>query len=398
MGLTSGHPTAGTDAILASARLVTKVLRDEAAAADETASFPVGSLDALRQSGLLGLFVPERFGGLGGDLRTFVALAGELSGACLSTGMSWAMHNQQVAALVHAATPELQSRLLPRIAAGAVYIASVTSERGKGGHLLSAVQPVQPCAAGLRIERNAPTVTGIRVADGFLITMKSSPEAPTSSVSLVYVDRAQAEITITGGWNPMGMRGTESFGADIVAEIPADQVVGGSGEFRRIALHPFVTVGHIGWAACWLGAARSVFHQFVGMLRAPKHRKAYPVGNDLFGARLAEIRLLLDTASAFLGRVVDEVEELDRTGGDPEDPAFQLHVNGLKVVVSDLSFKAMNQLMEIAGLRHGYLRDSALALERVFRDMRAASLNYSNDRLLVANGWLTLLDRDVTLL
>lgn len=385
-------------AALAAARLATKVLRDEAAAADESATFPVGSLDALRQSGLLGLLVPASFGGLQGDLRTFAAVAGELSGACLSTGMVWAMHTQQVVALVHAGSPGLQSRLLPRIAAGEVYLASVTSERGKGGHLLSAVQPVRPGEAGLRVERNAPTVTGIRHADGFLVTMRSAPDAPETSVSLVYIDRAQAEITVAGSWNPMGMRGTESLGADIVAEVPADQIVGGSGEFRSFALHPFVSAGHIGWAACWLGAARSVFAQFIGLLRSPKHRKAFPLGNDLFGARLAEIRLLLDTASAFLRRVVDEVEALDRTGGDPEDPAFQLHLNGLKVVVSDLAFKAVNQLMEIAGLRLGYLRDAQVPVERVFRDMRAASLNYSNERLLVANGWLTVLDRDVALL
>jgi acyl-CoA dehydrogenase len=134
------------------------------------------------------------------------------------------------------------------------------------------------------------------------------------------------------------------------------------------------------------------------MLRSPEHRKGFAFGEDLFGVRLARVRLLLDTVGAFLSRVVQEVTDLDQAGGDPEEPAFQLHVNGLKVAASELLFDAVSQLMEVAGLRHGYLRDAALPLERVFRDMRSASMNYANDRLLVANGWLATLDREVVLL
>jgi acyl-CoA dehydrogenase len=54
-------------------------------------------------------------------------------------------------------------------------------------------------------------------------------------------------------------------------------------------------------------------------------------------------------------------------------------------------------LLEVAGLFTGYKRDSAIPLERIFRDLRSASLNFANDRLLTMNGALTLLDRDVTL-
>ncbi|GAB3655036.1 acyl-CoA dehydrogenase family protein [Actinocorallia lasiicapitis] len=375
-----------------------KILLEEAAAVDAEALFPERGLATLRDSGLMGLLVPVEYGGLGADLRTFTQVVAVLSGACASTGMIWAMHQQQVTALVSAGTPTLRARLLPEIAAGRVYLASVTSERGKGGHLLSARQPVVPGPDGLLIERDAPVVTGVSAADGFLMTMRSGPREPESSVSLVYVGRDQAEVTVTGSWDPLGMRATDSRAALIRATVPADQVVGEPGGFRRIALHPFVTTGHLGWAACWLGAAQSLFRQFVAMLRSPRQRKAFAFGEDVFGIRLARIRLLLDTVSAYLARVVAEVERLDATGGDPEDAAFQLHVNGLKVVASEQLFAAVDQLMTLAGLRAGYLRDPAFPLERVFRDLRAAALNYANDRLLVANGWLTALDRDVALL
>jgi acyl-CoA dehydrogenase len=377
---------------------VAAVAAADAREVDETARFPTRSLAAMREHGLLGLLVPERFGGPGADLRAVAGVAAEISAACLSSGMVFAMHTQQVAALLSGAAPALAERLLPRIARGEVYIASVTSERGKGGHLLSSNQPLVRTAGGYRLDRDAPIVTGVRAADGFLVTMRSDAEAPDSSVTLVWVDRADAEVTVTGRWDPMGMRGTESLAARIVADVPDDHVVGEPGRFRALAVHPMVTVGHIGWAACWLGAARGAFAQVVAMLRTPSRRREFELGEAHFSVRLARVRLLLDTASALLAAVLDEVERIDAPGGPaPDDPAVQLHVNGLKVVAAENAFGAVNALVELLGLRHGYQRAADPPLERLLRDLRSASLNYADDRLLQANGWLAVLDRDVRL-
>lgn len=386
------------DALAARVTAVAAVAGADAREVDETARFPARSLAAMRECGLLGLLVPERFGGAGADVRTVAAVAAEISAACLSSGMVFAMHTQQVAALVAGATPTLAERLLPRIARGEVYIASVTSERGKGGHLLSANQPLTPVPGGYRLERDAPIVTGVRAADGFLVTMRTDAQAPESSVTLVWVDRGDADVTLAGTWDPMGMRGTESLAARVVADVPADHVVGEAGRFRALAVHPMVTVGHIGWAACWLGAARGAFGQVVAMLRTPSRRQEFGLGEPHFSARLARVRLLLDTASALLATVIDEVGRIGTPGGpSPDDPAVQLHVNGLKVVAAENAFGAVNALIELLGLRHGYQRSADPPLERLFRDLRSASLNYADDRLLQANGWLAVMDREVRL-
>ena len=92
---------------------VLPVLHDESREVDDTAEFPVRGLAALRESGLMGLLVPEELGGLGGDLDDLVSVSMELAGECLSTALIWGMHCQQVAALVGHAGPELRKRLLP---------------------------------------------------------------------------------------------------------------------------------------------------------------------------------------------------------------------------------------------------------------------------------------------
>jgi len=54
-------------------------------------------------------------------------------------------------------------------------------------------------------------------------------------------------------------------------------------------------------------------------------------------------------------------------------------------------------MIALVGMFGGYSRDSPLHLERHFRDLRSAALNYSNSRLLVTNGNLALMDRSVEL-
>jgi acyl-CoA dehydrogenase len=373
--------------------VVLPVVREEARTLDENASFPVRNLAALRESGLLGLLVPADYGGLGGDLTDLVGVAASLAGECLSTGMIWAMHCQQVAAIATHGSPDLREHLLPRIAAGEVYIASVTSEKGKGGHLLTAQAALRHAGRMLEIERDAPIVTGGHDADGFLITMRDSPAAPPHAVSMVYADRADLTISSAGSWNPMGMRGTHSVAMRLAGLVHDHNLVGAPGEFRTVAVSTFAPVGHIAWAACWLGAACAALRGVLELLRSPAGRRQFDLRSDLLRTRLARIRLDLDTVAAMLAQCLRDL----RTVPDIEAVPVQLRINGLKVLAAERSFAVVDALTEIAGLRHAYLRDAPLALERVFRDLRSASLNYANDRLLLANGALALLDRGVSI-
>lgn len=372
---------------------VARVLAEFAGDVDEKARFPVESMQAIRESGLMGLLVPREYGGLGGDLDDLAETAVTLAGGCLSTAMIWAMHCQQVDTLVRFGSASLHERLLPRIAAGTVYVASVTSEKGKGGHLLTASAPLVATDAGVLVERDAPMVTGGSHADGFLITMRAAPDAPAHAVSLVYADREQLDTHCTGEWAALGMRGTDTVAMRLRGTVPADQVIG---EFRPAAIDSFIPCGHIGWAACWLGAARGALSGFVSVLRSPARPSTLDLASPLVAAQLARVRIQLELVSGYLHRVVLEVRRLRGTGG-LEAPAAQIHLNTLKVAASELTLQAVQGLIELGGVGLGYLKRSPVPLERHLRDLQSASLNYGNDRLLTATGKLVLVDRAVEL-
>jgi acyl-CoA dehydrogenase len=368
-------------------------LAERAATVDSAACFPEASVKTLRESGLFGLLVPCEYDGLGGDLTDLVAVARMLASGCLSTAMIWAMHCQQVDAVVRHATSRLRDALLPRIASGEVYLASVTTEPGKGGHLLTAVASLREADGLVEFQRDAPVVTGGEYADGFLITMRDAPDAPENRVTLVYAESDQLTREVRGTWDPLGMRGTHSVGMRLAGAVMPHQVVGAPGRFRDVAVDSMIPVGHLAWASCWVGAARAAFSDVVRLAGSRDRPRGLDPTSDLLRARLARVRVNLELVSAYVHRVCDEVTDHRRQGRSLDTPAMQIHLNTLKVAAAELTFDAVSRLIKITGMATGYLKTSPIPLERQFRDLRSASLNYSDDRLLTATGALSLLDR-----
>jgi acyl-CoA dehydrogenase len=381
----------------ATATNLAPTLRRNASEIDRLARFPKENLNALRESGLLGLLVPRRDGGLGGNLADLVEVAGILAGGCLSTALIWAMHCQQVDVVLRFGSSELREKLVPRIAGGESYLASVTSGRGTGGHLLTSEEALKPTRDGWHLDRDAPVVTGGLEADGYLVTMRADPEASDKEITLVYLDRSAVEVVRRGVWDPMGMRGAESPAIQLRGEVRRWQVVGEAGSFRDIATESVIPLAHIGWSACWLGAAREAFRSVIALYGHRDAPRTFDVRSDSFTARLGRIRIDLELIGAYLQLCVAEVENFRSNNDGMANASTQVHLNTLKVVASELSFRVVDHLIELVGLRLGYQRDSPLPLERLFRDLRAASLNYGNDRLLTAIGRLCLVDRAVTI-
>ncbi|MFE0644600.1 acyl-CoA dehydrogenase family protein [Streptomyces sp. NPDC058877] len=371
---------------------VTEVTEAHLAHTDQDAAFPVEALTALRRTGLLGLLVPTGHGGLGGGVRDLVTAAERLGRADMSVAMIFAMHCQQAAALVRYTGPQLAAALLPRVARGEVYLASVTTEADKGGHLGTAQAQLADRAGLLEIDRFAPIVTGGAHADGFLVTMRAAGEATAHEVSLVYADREQLRVEGSGDWQPMGMRASHSVPLRLTGQVPAHQVIGRPGHFHEIAADVFGPLAHLGWSAAWLGTAAGALSRVLRMLRSPSGRERFDVGSELLLTRLSRARQGLDAVHALLQQALTVVE----SGTDLSRPAPQLLLNSLKVTASEQCLASVDELVEAVGLRHGYLKDSPTRLELALRDLRSASLNYHNDRLHLADGRLALRDQGVT--
>ncbi|WP_153812270.1 acyl-CoA dehydrogenase family protein [Streptomyces sp. SUK 48] len=371
---------------------VVEVTEAHLADADRDAVFPLEALAALRRSRLLGLLVPVAYGGLGGTPRDLVRAAETLGRADMSVAMIFAMHCQQSAALVRHADERLAKAVLPRVAAGEIYLASVTTETGKGGRLTTADARLTEADGLLEIDRFAPVVTGGAHADGFLITMRAPGDATAHDVSLVYADRDQLTVAASGDWQPMGMRASHSAPLRLTGRVPVRQVVGEPGYFHEIAAQVFGPLAHLGWSAAWLGTAAGALSRVLRLIRSPAGRARFDITSELLLTRLSRARQRLDSVHALLRQAVPVVE----SGEDLSRPPRQLLLNALKITASEQCLAAVDELVEAVGLRDGYLKDSPTRLELAVRDLRSAALNYHNDRLHLADGRLALRDPGVT--
>ncbi len=382
-----------SEEFVSTVKRVAETLSERAAEVDKAAAFPAENLQLLRSSGLLGMTVPEPHGGLGATLADTVYVGRVLAGGCLSTAFLWAMHCQQVDAINRFGQPTLQDRVLPEVAKGTVYVASITTEIGKGGYLLSATSALQKEGDDFFVDRHSPIVTGGEHADGFLITARSDESSAESAVSLVYIEADDATRQSSGEWWPMGMRGTHSVAMRLRGSVRPDQVVGEPGKFRDVALESMIPVGHLVWSACWLGAAERCLEDVVNLARSSRRPRGLDPHSDLVTHRLGRVRLGLELVNAYLGSTLSLVTDCREHGRPLRDRPIQIQLNTLKVAAAENSFDAVNSLIQLCGLGIGYIDGTNLPLERVFRDLRAARLTYSDDRLLTSMGTLTLADR-----
>ncbi len=382
-------PPEASAAVISARRIAREVLAPAADAVDADGRFPEEGLAALREAGLLGYFIPPKLGGIGGNLTECCAVASALGEGCLSTAMIWVMHAHQVAVLVRHGGASMHP-WQEHIARRACLLSSVTTEPVKGGDILRAEAPLVVEGAGFRLRRTAPVVSYGAEACVYMVSMRAHPDAPASDARMVLVAAEDGGRSITGGWQAMGMRGTRSVPMEFDLWLPADRVIAAS--YRDLAQQTLIPSAQLGWAAAWLGAARGAYQRTLHWLRECRRSQ---MGSERLQGQLAEVRLTLDLAEGLHRSTLAEVSRLWAEEAAPEryeDIAYNLRLNNTKIAVSRLSFKAVDALVEIAGMGAGYLHGGPLGLERVFRDLRSASLMYGNERLLAANGRLCLVE------
>jgi acyl-CoA dehydrogenase len=370
------------DPLALARRVAQEVARRYASSVDSDDRFPTEAIEALRDAGLLALLVPQVAGGMGARFSDACEVAMTLGRECVSTALIWAMHSQQIAIIADHALDQWHDTLADVAARGAL-VASATTEPEKGGSLLLARAALQLEGDRVRVDRPSPVVSYGGEADYYLVTMRRGAAHPETDVCFVLLSEGDGRVT--GDWKAMGMRGTRSVSMRFEAEVREDRVL--KKDFRQIVISTAIPAAHLAWTSAWYGAARGALDRFVALLRDDA-RERRRFASDLFCSRLAEARLSLDLLESLLRGLIRRYESMRGEPAPPcayEDPEWTIALNGLKVAGSRISYATVDLLIEAAGLTRGYLRDETLGLERVFRDLRSASLMVNNDHLLQMN-------------
>ncbi|WP_159881524.1 acyl-CoA dehydrogenase family protein [Paenibacillus puerhi] len=380
--------------LIESAREAAKIISGYANEVDEYALFPINSLNELKKRKLLSILVSKEDGGGGATLETVSRIAQIISSSCLNTGVIWSMHCQQVAILMKHLYGAHRQELLHRLVSEQLYIASITTEKGKGGNIFSSISPLTKLGDEWLLQRTAPIVTGGQYGDLFLIYMNgNSSDHSAHDVVIALVERSNAKLTYTTNWNSMGMRGTGSVGMEIEASIEDHQIIKSEKGFKEIALQTVVPIGHISLSASWLGAAKGVFEKLIAIMRKPVNRTKFNMNSDMLFEKLGRIRLKLDVVDNYLKEMIRQYDNASSDENLFQTNHFSIQINNLKIVASEMLYEAVDEMINLAGVTYGYTKNDAIPLERTLRDIKSARLMYRNDLLLITNGKLSLFEK-----
>jgi acyl-CoA dehydrogenase len=350
----------------------------EAEDVDRQARFPQAAIDAARAQKLLGIQIPQAYGGDGASMSDVTDMCYTLGRACSSTAMIFAMHQTKVACLVrHGTGSDWHEALMRRVAAEQLLLASSTTEGQNGGNVRSSSAAIERTGNGISLVRNATVISYGAQADGVVTIARRANDAAASDQVLVAFTKDNYTLERSLEWETLGMRGTCSAGFELKAAGLAEQVFPEA--YDKIHAQTMTPVAHLCWSSVWAGIAAAAVERAQLFIRKAARGAGgqMPPGAAHFTAAkmsLAKLRAIitanLDTYAA---------HEHDERALSSLD--FQSQINLLKVEASELAVTTVMSAMRACGLS-GYRNDGDFSVGRHLRDALSAPLMINNDRIL----------------
>jgi alkylation response protein AidB-like acyl-CoA dehydrogenase len=346
---------------------------------DREASFPHENYADLKKAGLLGLCVPEKFGGRGADLKTYALVSATLGKYCGATALTFNMH--------------ACSTLWPGVLADELDMTPeqrAEHEKHRAVHFKRVVRDgaiyAQPFSEGSAAAAGrAPFGTTATRADGGWIVNGKKIFASLSGAAHYYgvlCTEAKAELsmkdtlyigvpgdapglTITGDWDPLGMRGTVSrtlVFKDVL--VPDEAQMMPRGIYHQAASrwpHMFTTL-----APTYMGIAQAAYEFTVRYLRGelpgmpPVKRRMYPTKQ----IAVAEMWVKLEQTRALFLRMLDDARI------DPPKES-RLRAYAAQYTIMENANAIATLAIRTCG---GQSMLKSLPLERLYRDSRCGAL------------------------
>jgi acyl-CoA dehydrogenase len=379
--------------VSAAFREALKFAADHADDVDRGSRFPSEAVNALKVAGALGCYVPSELGGMSASFQDLCDITFELSRRCSASGMVFAMHQIQVASIVHHLNGQRWFEdYLRRIAREQRLIASATSEVGVGGEMRRSIAAVAPIEGSeqVQFEKQASTISYGGHSDDLLTSVRRHPSAEGNDQVLVLTHKDQMEMKQTGAWDTLGMRGTCSPGFVVRATCSAEQVMGVP--FATIAAETVVPFSHILWAHVWLGTATDAFERAQNFVRAQARQN--PGTTPPSALRLSELSSHMAQFRALVRGATEEYVNLcahDRP--QLSTIGYAVRMNNLKIAASEAAAEATQGALRVTGIM-GYKNGTPYSVGRHLRDSLSAALMIANDRIHSTNAALLLVYRD----
>ena len=357
---------------------VTTAAASDADDVDRGARFPQKAIDAARAQRLLGVQIPQAFGGDGASIFDITDMCYALGRVCSSTAMIFAMHQTKVACLVrHGAGSAYHEALMRRVASEQMLLASSTTEGQNGGNIRFSSAAVEHAGAEISLVRNATVISYGAQADGIVTIARRDGDAAGSDQVLLAITKDDYTLERSVEWETLGMRGTCSAGFELKFKGSSAQIFPEG--YDKIHAQTMTPVAHLCWSSAWAGIAAAAVERAQAFIRKAARGAGgqMPPGAAHFNAARMKLAKLRAIITANLDHYA--AHEHDERALSSID--FQSSINLLKVEASELAVETVMSAMRACGLA-GYRNDGDFSIGRLLRDVLSSPIMINNDRIL----------------
>lgn len=348
------------DSIRAFAR---EELAPGAADRDREARFPTSQIDGLGALGVMGMTVPEEWGGAGADLVSLALAIEEIAVADAACSTIVSVNNSVVCGpLLAFGSDQQKTHYLKNLASGKKLGCFCLTEPEAGSDA-SAIR-TRATAVGdcYRLNGTKQFITSGSNADIAIVFAVTDPEAGKRGISAFIVETTNPGYVVSGIENKLGQCSSDT--AQILlkdCEIGATNMLGEPGQGYRIALANLET-GRIGIAAQCVGIARAAMECAVEYARDRKSFGKPLIQHQGIGFKLADMATRIEAARL----LVWNAARLK----DDDLPCLE-QASMAKLYASEMAEKVCSDAIQVLG-GYGYLKD--FPLERYYRDVRVAQI------------------------
>jgi alkylation response protein AidB-like acyl-CoA dehydrogenase len=329
---------------------------------DEQAKIPRALIDKLFALGVMGIEVPETFGGGGASFFHAVLAVEAFSRVDPSIGVLVDVQNTLVVnALVRWGSDEIKRRYLPKLASATVG-AYCLSEAASGSDAFALQTRAVEEADGYRLTGRKLWITNGNEADVFLVFANLNPDLGYRGITAFIVDRGAPGFTVGKKEDKLGIRASST--CELLFEecvVARDSVLGDVGKGYKVAIET-LNEGRIGIGAQMIGVAQGALDHTI---KYTKERRQFGKAiADFQGVQFQLARMAIDVEAARL--LVYNAARL-RDQGLP----FLTEAAICKVFSSEVAERVTSLAVNLYG-GYGFVRD--YPVEKLYRDAKIGQI------------------------
>ncbi len=330
---------------------------------DKEEYFPKELYKKMGKMGLMGMTVPQKYGGAGIDRVSYMIALEEISRYCGSTGITVEAHNSLgIGHIYEHGTDEQRKKYLPKLCSGNSYAAWALTEPNAGSDAASG----QTTAV---LEKDEWVINGTKqfittgdIADITTVMAMTDKSKGAKGISAIVVEKDTPGFKVGQLEDKLGLRGSHT--AELIFEdcrVPKENLLGKK-DFGFIGAMDILDRGRTAIGAMSVGIARGSFED---ALDYAKQRQQFgrPIGKfQAIQWMLADMATEIDAARLLVFRAADMEDKKIR---------FTKEASMAKLFASEMAMRATVKGMQVLG-GYGYTKD--YPLERYYRDIKLCEI------------------------